>query len=107
MHFKRWLEHVSFTKDTVEGGRAKAIIAFSELPPERVVKALRNALDKQGMEVQGNLLKFYQPSNHVNDVVFDIAKQILHRQGYERFDDVWHSKEDADELFGIDNEFST
>ena len=103
--FKMWLESkrpVSFFVDKVSGGRALAGIAFSEVPPPDLKAALRNAMDKQGMEDQGKILKFYQPNDHINDVVFDVAKQIIHRHGYQRFDSVWHSQEDADELFGHD-----
>lgn len=101
--FKLFLERkVDFFDDKVSGGRAKASIAFSEPPPRELIAALQNALDKQGMEVynKGKLLKFYQPSNHVNPVVYDIAKQIIHRHGWARFNDAF--PEDADELFGWD-----
>jgi len=104
--FRLFLEHerkVQFFDDRVSGGRAKACIAFSEPPPKELILALQNSMNKQGMEVydRGKLLKFYQPSNHVNPVVYDIAKQIIHRYGWARFDDVWGG-ENAEELFGWD-----
>jgi hypothetical protein len=93
---------VTFFADTVDGGRAKACIALPQRPPVSVIHALINMLGTEH-EVQGNgrAFKFYCSCSHVNPVKFDLMKQVLHRQGYERFDDVWDG-ENADELFGYD-----
>jgi len=63
-------------------------------------------LNSQGYEVEsdGRVYKFYTTNSHVSDIKVDLAKQVIHREGLERFDEVWDGQDDADYLFGYDSQ---
>ena len=93
---------VSFSKWEPRGGRGQLIVSFREPPPAYVLRALCNVLDSQGYEIQGNgrCFKFWTSNSHVSDTKVALAKQALHRVGFQRHDEVWDDQETADGLFG-------
>lgn len=90
----------SFFKEIGLACRGKLGIVFRQAPTTLVIKSLMNVL---GHEYTSNgwMFKFYCcPTGHVSDIKIVLAKQALHRIGFERFNEVF--TENPDELFGID-----
>ena len=95
---------VQFFKYEPSGGRGQMCVAFREPPPDYVVRALCNLCNSGGYDLQGNgrLFRFWTHSSQVPDIKIDIAKAVLHRVGFERHDEAFKYREDADEVFGYD-----
>ena len=96
------MNYADFAKYEPNAGRGQLIVTFREPPAQYVRLALKNQLDGQGCEESERQLKFWCSNRHVSDYKVRIAKQVLHRLGYQRFDDVFYDDGTAKELFGCD-----
>lgn len=96
------MNYADFAKYEPTSGRGQLIVTFRESPDQCVRMALKNALDSQGCEESARQLKFWCSNRHVSDMKIRLAKQALHRIGFQRFNDEFYDDGTANELFGCD-----
>lgn len=96
------MNHADFAKFEPNQGRGQLIVTFYEAPPQYVRAALKNQLDSQGYEENTRQIKFWCSNSHVDNCKVRIAKQVLHRYGYQRFNDVFFDDGTANELWACD-----